>query len=134
MRAVFNNCSYYNPTAYAVEFGLQEFRISGAADSFVLPVVTTAKGSPYRNAVIGFTRTDNGPAIGNLTVNMTGRQEVEVQIPNDVIRTGDRVFNVTITTTDSLVVIGEQRTVTVHVTEDDRKSSQYYYPAHMHKG
>ena len=116
---------YYDPTAYAVEFGLQEFRTSEAADSFTLPVVTTARGSPSRNAIISFTRTDNGPAINNLTVNMTGRQEVEVQIPNDVISTGDRVFNVTITTTESLVVIGEQRTVTVHVTEDDRKYSQY---------
>ena len=124
MRAVFkiiHNLLYYNPTAYAVEFGLQEFRISEAADSFALPVITTARGSPSRNAIISFTRTDNGPAINDLTVNMTETQEVEVQIPNDVIRTGDRVFNVTITTTETLVVIGERRTVTVRVAEDDRK-------------
>jgi hypothetical protein len=119
--------AYYNPTAYAVEFGLQEFRTSEAADSFTLPVVTASRGSPSRNAIISFSRTDNGPAINSLIVNMTGSQEVEVQIPNDVIRTGDRVFNVTITTTESLVVIGERRTVTVHVTEDECKYPHNYH-------
>ena len=54
---------------------------------------------------------------------MTGRLEVEVQIPNDVIRTSDRMFSVTITTTDNLVAIGQQRTITVHIIEDDRKHS-----------
>lgn len=116
-----------NHTAYTVEFGLQEFRISEASNSFTLPVITTARGSPSRNAIVSFTRNDtvNGPPIDDLIVNnnMTGRLEVEVQIPNDVVRTGDRVFNVTLMTTDTLVVIGEHSTVTVHVTEDDCKFS-----------
>ena len=101
----------FYPIAYFVEFGLQEFRVPEGADSFSLPVNTTARGSPSRNAVISFTRTDNGPAINNLTVNMTGTQEVKVQIPNDA---GYSVFNVTMFTTNkTLVIIGKQKTVTV---------------------
>ena len=118
-----NNNIIHNHTAYTVEFGVQEFRTSEASDTFTLPVLTTARGSPSRNAIIGFNRTDSGPAIDDLVVNMTGRLEVEVQIPNDVIRTGDRMFTVTITTTDNLVAIGQQRTITVHIIEDDRKHS-----------
>ena len=53
---------------------------------------------------------------------MTGTQGVKVQIPND---TGNRAFNVTITTADPLVVIGKQITVTVHIT-GDRKYNKYY--------
>ena len=113
--------------AYTVEFGRQEFKAFEASNSFTLPVVTTARGSPSRNAIVSFTRTDNGPAIDDLTVNMTGRAEVEIQIPNDIVRTRDRMFNVTITTSDTLVVIGGQNTLTVYVSEDDRKLQLDYF-------
>ena len=85
-------------------------------------MVTTARGSPSRNAVVSFTRTDNGPAIDDLMV-ATGRGEVEVRVPNDMVRTGDRLFNVTVTTSDELVAIGGRKTVMVYVLEDDRKYS-----------
>ena len=90
---------------------------------FALPVNTTARGSPSGIAVISFTRTDNGPAINNLTVNMTGIQAVKVQIPNDA---GNSVFSVTMFTTNkTLVIIGKQRTVTVNI--GNRKYYSHYY-------
>ena len=85
---------------------------------------STSVGSPSRNALVSFTRNDGGPAIDDLIVNMTARLEVEVQIPNDMVRTWNRTFNVKVTTSDALITIGQQNTALVNVLEDDPSTSK----------
>ena len=106
---------------YIVEFKAQQHKVSEASNTFSLPVETTVVGSPSRNAVVSFIRDDGGPAINNLIVNTTGRLDVEVQIPNNMIRTGDQMFNVTLVTSDVLVTIGLKNTTLIYVSEDERK-------------
>ena len=91
---------------------------------------STVVGSPSRNAIVGFTRNDNGPAIDNLIVNMMARLEVKVQIPNDMVRTGNRTFSVKVTTSDSLVTIGQQNTALINVLEDDPSTSKCNHISH----
>ena len=110
---------------YSVQFEVQRYEISEASnDTLILCVTSTSVGSPSRNALVSFTRNDNGPAIDDLIVNMTARLEVEVQIPNDMIRTGNRTFSVKVTTSDALVTIGQQNTALVNVLEDDPSTSK----------
>ena len=112
-------------TDYTVQFETRSYEVSEANNTFILSIDVTAVGSPLRNAVVSFTRDDGGPAINDLTINTTGRLEVEVQIPNDMVRTGDRTVSVELSTSDILVTIGQQNTAFVLVFEDD--PSTYYY-------
>ena len=116
---------FFMPTTtdYSVQFEVQRYEVSEASNTLILFVSSTVVGSPSRNPVVRFTRNDDGPAIDDLIVNMTGRLQVEVQIPNDMIRTGDRTVNITLTTSDSLIIIGQESTAFINVSEDDPSMS-----------
>lgn len=84
-------------------------------------VETRVVGTPTHNAVVSFTRDDSGPAINDLVISTAGSQVLEAPIPNDMVRTGDRVFHVTMSTSDNLIEFGSLTEVAIDVTEDDRK-------------
>ena len=107
---------------YLVQFQERLYTTFESFNTFFVDVAATQFGSPSRNATISFTRDDNGPAINDSIVSMTGRINVEGLIPNDEIRMGERyVINLMLTTNDNLIEIGSLSRTAVEVTEDDRE-------------
>lgn len=114
-------------TDYSVEFADHKYTVFNDQDADILSISTRIEGQALsRSATVSFIRNDNGSEISDLVISEQGISKVDYKIPNNS-KTGNRVFNVTLVTSDVLIEIGSQSTISIHVIDDCKLFKFYVY-------